>query len=71
MQRYIIHKTVEVTIPGIEAMRLAHYVTIGSECSTSLSSHLEKLYVIFQTSATILSSYVHVLQELKIQMLTV
>ncbi|XWS29947.1 hypothetical protein CRYUN_Cryun24cG0074500 [Craigia yunnanensis] len=36
-------KTVEVTIPGIEAMRLAHYVTIGSECSTSLSSHLEKL----------------------------
>ncbi|XVE86449.1 hypothetical protein DITRI_Ditri18aG0035000 [Diplodiscus trichospermus] len=36
-------KTVEVTIPEIEAMRLAHYVTIGSECSTSLSSHLEKL----------------------------
>ncbi|XWS41254.1 hypothetical protein CRYUN_Cryun17cG0066000 [Craigia yunnanensis] len=36
-------KTVEVTIPEIEAMRLAHYVTIGSECITSLSSHLEKL----------------------------
>ncbi|XVF58868.1 hypothetical protein PTKIN_Ptkin07bG0100500 [Pterospermum kingtungense] len=36
-------KTVEVTIPEIEAMRRAHYVTIGSECSTSLSSHLEKL----------------------------
>ncbi|XVF14753.1 hypothetical protein REPUB_Repub09cG0089100 [Reevesia pubescens] len=36
-------KTVEVTIPEIEAMRLAHYLTIGSECSTSLSSHLEKL----------------------------
>ncbi|XVF60986.1 hypothetical protein PTKIN_Ptkin08bG0091700 [Pterospermum kingtungense] len=36
-------KTVEVTIPEIEVMRLAHYVTIGSECSTSLSSHLEKL----------------------------
>lgn len=36
-------KTVEVTIPEIEAMRLAHYVTIGSECKTSLSSHLEKL----------------------------
>ncbi|XP_007048552.2 PREDICTED: fatty acid amide hydrolase [Theobroma cacao] len=36
-------KTVEVTIPEIEAMRLAHYMTIGSECSTSLSSHLEKL----------------------------
>ncbi|XP_008227688.1 PREDICTED: fatty acid amide hydrolase-like isoform X1 [Prunus mume] len=36
-------KTVEVTIPEIEMMRLAHYVTIGSECSTSLSSFLEKL----------------------------
>lgn len=36
-------KTVDVTIPEIEAMRLAHYMTIGSECSTSLSSHLENL----------------------------
>ncbi|PQQ19828.1 fatty acid amide hydrolase [Prunus yedoensis var. nudiflora] len=36
-------KTVEVTIPEIEMMRLAHYVTIGSECSTSLSAFLEKL----------------------------
>ncbi|KAM5577963.1 fatty acid amide hydrolase-like [Rosa sericea] len=36
-------KTVEVTIPEIEVMRLAHYLTIGSECSTSLSPHLEKL----------------------------
>ncbi|KAF3439297.1 hypothetical protein FNV43_RR17573 [Rhamnella rubrinervis] len=36
-------KTVEVTIPEIEAMRLAHYLTIGSECSTSLSSHLQKM----------------------------
>ncbi|TYI54325.1 hypothetical protein E1A91_D11G067000v1 [Gossypium mustelinum] len=34
-------KTVEVTIPELEVMRLAHYVTIGSECSTALSSHLE------------------------------
>ncbi|KAF4403581.1 hypothetical protein G4B88_002434 [Cannabis sativa] len=32
-----------VTIPEIENMRLAHYTTIGSECSTSLSSYLEKL----------------------------
>ncbi|PWA34666.1 amidase [Artemisia annua] len=31
-------KTVEVTIPDIEVMRLAHYVTIGAECSTSLGS---------------------------------
>ncbi|KAE8663614.1 fatty acid amide hydrolase-like isoform X2 [Hibiscus syriacus] len=36
-------ETVEVTIPEIEAMRLAHYLTIGSECTASLSSYLEKL----------------------------
>ncbi|MFS8015076.1 putative fatty acid amide hydrolase [Helianthus anomalus] len=35
-------QTVEVTIPDIEAMRLAHYVTIGSECSASLSHHMDK-----------------------------
>ncbi|CAI0421891.1 unnamed protein product, partial [Linum tenue] len=33
-------KTVEVVIPEIETMRLAHYVTIGSECSTALGPHL-------------------------------
>ncbi|CAN1190199.1 Fatty acid amide hydrolase [Linum perenne] len=33
-------KTVEVIIPEIETMRLAHYITIGSECSTALASHL-------------------------------
>ncbi|KAF5727617.1 hypothetical protein HS088_TW22G01313 [Tripterygium wilfordii] len=38
-------KTVEVTIPEIEVMRLAHYLTIGSECTTSLSSYLEKLNI--------------------------
>ncbi|KAE8662816.1 fatty acid amide hydrolase-like isoform X3 [Hibiscus syriacus] len=32
-----------VTIPDIESMLLAHYVTISSECCTSLSSHMEKL----------------------------
>ncbi|XP_077248814.1 fatty acid amide hydrolase-like [Tasmannia lanceolata] len=36
-------KTVEVTVPEIEEMRLAHYLTIGSECSTSLAPHLENL----------------------------
>ncbi|WCJ37728.1 Glutamyl-tRNA(Gln) amidotransferase subunit A [Euphorbia peplus] len=36
-------KSVEVTIPEIEAMRLAHYVTIGTECTASLSSYLQKL----------------------------
>ncbi|XP_030499650.2 fatty acid amide hydrolase [Cannabis sativa] len=36
-------KIIGVTIPEIENMRLAHYTTIGSECSTSLSSYLEKL----------------------------
>jgi hypothetical protein len=44
----LVCKIVEVTIPEIEVMRLAHYSTIGSECSTSLSSHLEKLYIVFQ-----------------------
>ncbi|KAM7529044.1 hypothetical protein LguiB_032454 [Lonicera macranthoides] len=36
-------ETIEVTIPEIEVMRLAHYLTIGSECSTSIACHLEKL----------------------------
>jgi Asp-tRNA(Asn)/Glu-tRNA(Gln) amidotransferase A subunit family amidase len=36
-------QTIEVTIPEIETMRLAHYLTIGSECSTSIACHLEKL----------------------------
>ncbi|KAG6768489.1 hypothetical protein POTOM_027410 [Populus tomentosa] len=36
-------ETVDVTIPDIEAMRLAHYLTIGSECIAALSSYLEKL----------------------------
>ncbi|EXC28052.1 Fatty acid amide hydrolase [Morus notabilis] len=36
-------KTIGVTIPEIEVMRLAHYLTIGSECTTALSTHLEKL----------------------------
>ncbi|KAL7601994.1 fatty acid amide hydrolase isoform X1 [Lactuca sativa] len=35
-------QTVEVTIPDIEAMRLAHYVTIGSECAASFAHYLEK-----------------------------
>lgn len=48
--RLVICKTVEVTIPEIEVMRLAHYLTIGSECSTSLSSYLQKLYVDFLLS---------------------
>ncbi|KAK8587687.1 hypothetical protein V6N12_022170 [Hibiscus sabdariffa] len=38
----VIQKTVEVTIPEIEVMRTAHYVTISCECNTSLSSYLEK-----------------------------
>lgn len=36
-------ETVEVTVPEIEEMRLAHYVTIGSECTASLSKYLDKL----------------------------
>ncbi|GFP84134.1 fatty acid amide hydrolase [Phtheirospermum japonicum] len=33
--------TVEVTVPEIEVMRLSHYVTIGSECSNTVSGYLE------------------------------
>ncbi|KAL8477434.1 hypothetical protein ACS0TY_029650 [Phlomoides rotata] len=36
-------KRVEVTIPDIEAMRLSHYITIGSECSNSIAGYLNKL----------------------------
>ncbi|XP_024982467.1 fatty acid amide hydrolase-like isoform X2 [Cynara cardunculus var. scolymus] len=36
-------ETYEVTLPDIEVMRLAHYVTIGSECSASIAHHLEKM----------------------------
>ncbi|XP_020203972.1 fatty acid amide hydrolase isoform X2 [Cajanus cajan] len=35
-------KTIDVTIPDIEAMRLAHYITIGSECSTWVDSFGDK-----------------------------
>ncbi|KAF4366394.1 hypothetical protein F8388_018842 [Cannabis sativa] len=41
--KVITDEIIGVTIPEIENMRLAHYTTIGSECSTSLSSYLEKL----------------------------
>lgn len=33
---------VEVTIPELEEMRLAHFVTIGSECYTSLGVDYQK-----------------------------
>ncbi|KAG8090719.1 hypothetical protein GUJ93_ZPchr0011g28371 [Zizania palustris] len=36
-------ETVEVTVPEIEEMRLAHYVTMGSECAASLAAYLGKL----------------------------
>nr|XP_019066933.1 fatty acid amide hydrolase-like [Solanum lycopersicum] len=36
-------ETIQVTIPELEVMRLAHYVTIGSECSTSIGPELEKM----------------------------
>ncbi|KAK8577866.1 hypothetical protein V6N13_076545 [Hibiscus sabdariffa] len=34
--RFVIHKSVEATIPEIEAMLLAHYLTIGSQCTASV-----------------------------------
>ncbi|KAL1539004.1 fatty acid amide hydrolase-like [Salvia divinorum] len=36
-------KTVEVTIPEIEVMRLSHYTTIGSECSNSIKNYLQNV----------------------------
>ncbi|KAL9233373.1 hypothetical protein vseg_008385 [Gypsophila vaccaria] len=36
-------QTVDVTVPEIETMRLAHYLTIGSECVASLDHILQKL----------------------------
>ncbi|XP_042492424.1 fatty acid amide hydrolase-like [Macadamia integrifolia] len=36
-------ETVDVTVPEIEVMRLAHYVTIGSECNAAIRSDLEKM----------------------------
>ncbi|XP_052727892.1 fatty acid amide hydrolase isoform X2 [Vigna angularis] len=42
LQDYYGWKTIDVTLPDIEAMRLAHYLTIGSECSTWFDSFGEK-----------------------------
>ncbi|XP_015937468.1 fatty acid amide hydrolase [Arachis duranensis] len=42
LQNHYNWKTLDVTIPEIEVMRLAHYTTIGSECSASLGSLREK-----------------------------
>lgn len=36
-------KIIDVTLPEMENMRLAHYVTIGAECSTSMANYLEKI----------------------------
>ncbi|XP_062197363.1 uncharacterized protein LOC133900274 [Phragmites australis] len=36
-------ETVDVTVPEIEEMRLAHYVTMGSECTASLANYLDSM----------------------------
>ena len=36
-------KSVDVTVPEIEEMRLAHYVTMGSECTASLAKYLDNM----------------------------
>uniref|UniRef100_A0A0E0F2Y5 Amidase domain-containing protein n=1 Tax=Oryza meridionalis TaxID=40149 RepID=A0A0E0F2Y5_9ORYZ len=41
--RYGWEVTADVTIPEIEEMRLAHYVTMGSECTASFDKYLKKL----------------------------
>ncbi|KAF3782883.1 Fatty acid amide hydrolase [Nymphaea thermarum] len=38
-------QTIEVTLPEIEQMRLAHYITIGSECNSSLGPVMKKMAV--------------------------
>ncbi|CAD6258003.1 unnamed protein product [Miscanthus lutarioriparius] len=36
-------ESVDVTVPEIEEMRLAHYVTMGSECTASLAKYLDNM----------------------------
>ncbi|KAL5704387.1 hypothetical protein ACHQM5_022825 [Ranunculus cassubicifolius] len=36
-------ETVEVTVPEVEVMRLAHYTTIATECNSSLGPYLKKI----------------------------
>ncbi|XP_010242818.1 PREDICTED: fatty acid amide hydrolase-like [Nelumbo nucifera] len=36
-------ETIDVTIPEIEVMRIAHYLTIGSECYAAISPHLKNM----------------------------
>lgn len=36
-------KVIDVTVPEIEEMRLAHYVTLGSECFASMAPYFTKL----------------------------
>ncbi|XP_019157487.1 PREDICTED: fatty acid amide hydrolase-like isoform X2 [Ipomoea nil] len=43
LQKKYSWKIIEVTVPEIEVIRLAHYVTIGSECSTSIACLLDKI----------------------------
>lgn len=42
LQKAYGNKIVEVTVPEIEQMRLAHFITIGSECYASLASDYHK-----------------------------
>lgn len=53
---FVFVKTIEVNLPELESMRLAHYITIGSECNASLARHLGKLYV---SEFTILQVFNH------------
>ncbi|KAI4336476.1 hypothetical protein L6164_014998 [Bauhinia variegata] len=42
LQHHYGWKTIDVTIPEIEVMRLAHYLTIASECATFFDAFREK-----------------------------
>ncbi|XP_047321262.1 fatty acid amide hydrolase-like [Impatiens glandulifera] len=43
LQHHYGWEVVDVNVPEIEVMRLAHYVTIGSECSNAIACYVEKL----------------------------
>lgn len=58
---FFMFKTVEVTIPEIEVMRLAHYLTIGSECSNAIAAHQEK----YAVSSKVSQCYVFLFRDIR------
>lgn len=40
-------QVVDASIPDLDKMRLAHYITMGGELTASLGVEYENLYVVF------------------------